>query len=137
MSQLFQRKPIAALVEDTQGEQSLRRTLGAGDLIMLAIGAVIGTTVKGTRSIDERLALSGLAETLLTTLPDRTLLKPGRQTGETAGHRWRIDVAPMKVSAEGAQDARFIPLSVTLRLQAPGGAATQLTTVRLVARPTE
>ena len=42
MSQLFQRKPIAALVEDTQGEQSLKRSLGAGDLIMLAIGAVIG-----------------------------------------------------------------------------------------------
>jgi hypothetical protein len=42
MSQLFQRKPIAALVEDTQGENSLKRSLGAGDLIMLAIGAVIG-----------------------------------------------------------------------------------------------
>src|SRR3954464_15635323 len=47
MSQLFQRKPIAALVEDTQGEQSLQRTLGAGDLIMLAIGAVIGAGIFG------------------------------------------------------------------------------------------
>ncbi|MBI1851894.1 MAG: sulfatase-like hydrolase/transferase [Planctomycetes bacterium] len=35
MSQLFQRKPIAALVEDTQGDQSPRRSLGAGDLIMV------------------------------------------------------------------------------------------------------
>src|SRR6476659_2847024 len=47
MSQLFQRKPIAALVEDTQGEQSLKRSLGAGDLIMLAIGAVIGAGIFG------------------------------------------------------------------------------------------
>src|SRR5471032_2888272 len=47
MSQLFQRKPIAALVEDTQGENSLKRTLGAGDLIMLAIGAVIGAGIFG------------------------------------------------------------------------------------------
>src|SRR3954464_13132617 len=47
MSQLFQRKPIAALVEDTQGEQSLRRSLGAGDLIMLAIGAVSGAGIFG------------------------------------------------------------------------------------------
>src|SRR5580765_7989442 len=47
MSQLFQRKPIAALVEDTQGEQSLKRSLGAGDLIMLAIGAVIGAGILG------------------------------------------------------------------------------------------
>ena len=39
MSQLFQRKPIAELVADTEGAQGLKRSLGAGDLIMLAIGA--------------------------------------------------------------------------------------------------
>src|SRR5438552_12026520 len=47
MSQLFQRKPIADLIEDTQGVNSLKRTLGAGDLIMLAIGAVIGAGIFG------------------------------------------------------------------------------------------
>ena len=47
MSQLFQRKPIAELVDDTHGVNSLKRTLGAGDLIMLAIGAVIGAGIFG------------------------------------------------------------------------------------------
>src|SRR5713101_5192629 len=47
MSQLFQRKPIAALVQVTEGDQGLKRTLGAGDLIMLAIGAVIGAGIFG------------------------------------------------------------------------------------------
>src|SRR5258708_25203060 len=47
MSQLFQRKPIAALVEVTEGAQGLKRSLGAGDLIMLAIGAVIGAGIFG------------------------------------------------------------------------------------------
>jgi APA family basic amino acid/polyamine antiporter len=47
MSQLFQRKPIAALVGDIEGGQGLKRTLGAGDLIMLAIGAVIGAGIFG------------------------------------------------------------------------------------------
>jgi APA family basic amino acid/polyamine antiporter len=47
MSQLLQRKPIAALIEDTEGAQSLKRTLGPGDLIMLAIGAVIGAGIFG------------------------------------------------------------------------------------------
>src|SRR5499433_696332 len=47
MSQLFQRKPIAALVDDATGAESLKRTLGAGDLIMLAIGAVIGAGIFG------------------------------------------------------------------------------------------
>ncbi len=47
MSQLFQRKPIAALVAETAESGGLKRTLGAGDLIMLAIGAVIGAGIFG------------------------------------------------------------------------------------------
>jgi APA family basic amino acid/polyamine antiporter len=43
MSQLFRRKPIADLVAEADG--SLKRVLGAGDLIMLAIGAVIGAGI--------------------------------------------------------------------------------------------
>ncbi len=44
MSQLFQRKPIAALIADTD-HSGLKRVMGAGDLIMLAIGAVIGAGI--------------------------------------------------------------------------------------------
>jgi basic amino acid/polyamine antiporter, APA family len=49
MSQLFQRKPIAALMPESTNEDAggLRRTLGAGDLVMLAIGAVIGAGIFG------------------------------------------------------------------------------------------
>src|SRR5216117_3958986 len=47
MSQLFQRKPIAELVQETEGLHALKRSLGAGDLIMLAIGAVIGAGIFG------------------------------------------------------------------------------------------
>jgi APA family basic amino acid/polyamine antiporter len=47
MSQLFARKPIAELIDETHGAYSLKRTLGAGDLIMLAIGAVIGAGIFG------------------------------------------------------------------------------------------
>jgi APA family basic amino acid/polyamine antiporter len=42
MTQLFRRKPITDLVNEAQG---LRRELGPGDLIMLAIGAVIGAGI--------------------------------------------------------------------------------------------
>jgi basic amino acid/polyamine antiporter, APA family len=45
VSQLFQRKPIAALVSET--ESGFKRSLRAGDLIMLAIGAVIGAGIFG------------------------------------------------------------------------------------------
>src|ERR671912_2764241 len=46
MSQLFARKPIADL-QPTEGPQSLKRVLDAGDLVMLAIGAVIGAGIFG------------------------------------------------------------------------------------------
>jgi len=45
MSQLFTRKPIADLVPVGEGERSLKRVMGAGDLVMLAIGAVIGAGI--------------------------------------------------------------------------------------------
>jgi APA family basic amino acid/polyamine antiporter len=45
MSQLFTRKPIADLLGGS--DQGLKRVLGAGDLIMLAIGAVIGAGIFG------------------------------------------------------------------------------------------
>jgi general secretion pathway protein I len=107
--------------------------------VLGSIGAVIATTVKGTRGIDQRLALGGTAETLLAALPARTLLKPGRQSGETVGHRWRVDVSPMNVavSTDALLTQRFVPLAVSLRLQAPGGPAMQVTTVRLVPKVAE
>ena len=107
--------------------------------VLSSIGAVIATSVKGTRSIDQRLALTGAAETLLAELPARNLLKAGRQSGELAGHRWRIDVSPMNASAanDAPQNSRFVPLAVTMRLQAQNGPAIQLTTVRLVPRAAE
>ena len=43
MSQLFQRKPISELLPE--GEGTLRRVMGAGDLVMLSIGAVIGAGI--------------------------------------------------------------------------------------------
>src|SRR5512146_361294 len=46
--QIFRVKPIAALaLEGASESQSLTRVLGAGDLIMLAIGAVIGAGIFG------------------------------------------------------------------------------------------
>src|SRR6187431_612238 len=44
--QLLARKPIADL-QPPDGPDSLKRVLGAGDLIMLAIGAVIGAGIFG------------------------------------------------------------------------------------------
>lgn len=45
---VFRVRPLDAILGDTErGDQSLKRVLGAGDLIMLAIGAVIGAGIFG------------------------------------------------------------------------------------------
>ena len=100
--------------------------------VMSSIGAVIGTTVKGTRSIDQRLALTGAAGTMLAALPARNALKPGRQAGEVAGHRWRLDVTPWSTATVDVPQSRFVPLTVNMQMQAPGGSAIMVSTVRLV-----
>jgi APA family basic amino acid/polyamine antiporter len=48
MANLFSRKPIAELVSEGDNPNALKRALGAGDLIMLAIGAVIGAGIFGS-----------------------------------------------------------------------------------------
>lgn len=106
-------------------------------VVLGTIGSVIATTAKGTRSIDQRLALSGTAETLLADLPARGLLKPGRQSGELAGSRWRVDVTPMNVAGGNPATDRFVPMAVNLRLQRADGAAIQITTVKLVPRASQ
>src|SRR5215813_5957105 len=46
---LFRLKPLDAILAETeQSPQSLKRVLGAGDLVMLAIGAVIGAGIFGS-----------------------------------------------------------------------------------------
>ena len=43
--QLFRRKPISELLNEQDNPNALKRELGAGDLVMLAIGAVIGAGI--------------------------------------------------------------------------------------------
>jgi APA family basic amino acid/polyamine antiporter len=48
MASLFSRKPISELVAEGDHPGALKRALGSGDLIMLAIGAVIGAGIFGS-----------------------------------------------------------------------------------------
>src|ERR1041384_1221575 len=47
MSRLFARKPISELLVEGESPYALNRALGPGDLVMLAIGAVIGAGIFG------------------------------------------------------------------------------------------
>ena len=61
---------------------------------LAAIGSLIAVTTRGARAVGLHLTLVETARAIITGLPDRNQLVPGNFSGETAGHRWRVDVMP-------------------------------------------
>jgi len=108
-------------------------------MTLSAIGGVIAASVRGTRAIEQRLALAGTADTLFAALPDRRSLAPGSQTGELAGHFWRIDAVPLDAASPDAPQpgaaSRWMPLAINVRVRSPDGSSIVITTVRLAQRP--
>ena len=99
---------------------------------LTAIGSLMATTVRGTRSIDEHLTLVETARAIEAGLPDRGDLKFGSLTGERGGYRWRVDVSPLRTRLVQAQSASaWIPQAVVITVQSPDGPVLRLDTVRL------
>jgi hypothetical protein len=69
-------------------------------------------------------------------MPDREQLVPGNVTGEVAEHRWRLDVLPFSANfIDPGQATPWVPQTVVIRVQSPGGQLLRLDTVRLRRRP--
>lgn len=95
---------------------------------LASIGGLVAIVSKGTRSVSQRAALAATAESLLTELPARNALAPGRQSGEKDGNRWSVDITPIVNKPSG----QWTPLQVVLDLRAPTGLTLRFTTVRLI-----
>jgi len=108
--------------------------------VLSSIGALIATNVRGMRSIEAHLTRLETTRSIMTALPDRARLVLGTMSGETEGHPWRVDVAPL-VPTNLAPSNRSVetsnpwqPLAVAVTVRSPSGAAMQITTVRLQRR---
>jgi general secretion pathway protein I len=98
---------------------------------LASIGSLMASTVRGMRTIDQRFALMETARAIETGLPDRDELAGGL-SGDLAGHRWRVDVAPFVANfVDPRLPSPWVPQSVIIRVQSPGGAILQVNTVRL------
>jgi general secretion pathway protein I len=96
-----------------------------------AIGSLIAVTNRGARAVGGHLALTETARAIMTGLPNRNDLAPGSFSGETSGHRWRVDVLPFYADFVDPEKALWIPQTVVVRVQSPTGPILQLNTVRL------
>ena len=99
---------------------------------LTAIGSLMATTVRGTRSIDAHVTLVETARTIMTGLPDRGQLAIGNLSGEIAEHRWRTDVLPfVSPNVDQRLATPWTPQRVVVRVQSPSGAILQIETIRL------
>jgi general secretion pathway protein I len=72
---------------------------------------------------------------IITGLPDREQLAPGNFSGESAGHRWRVDVLPFYADFVDPAQSSFLPQTIVVRVQSPAGKVLQVNTVRLRRKP--
>jgi general secretion pathway protein I len=105
-------------------------------VVLGAIGAVVGNTVRAIRSVDGRLPLLETAQSLIAALPTRDALQPGTQTGTSGEFHWRIDAVLLNPNVpDDAKAAKWMPLAITVRVQGDEGPPLRLDTVRLIPRP--
>jgi general secretion pathway protein I len=99
---------------------------------LTAIGSLIATTIRGTRSIDQHLSLAETARAIEAALPARDELTIRNSSGEMAGYRWRIDVLPFTSNfVDPRLPTEWVPQTIVIRVQSPAGPVLQINTVRL------
>lgn len=102
---------------------------------LTAIGAVATTSARGTRSIEQHLALVETTRIVAATLPQDRQVSLDGLSGEILGHRWRISLAPFVGSGiYQMPDSQWIPQTVVVRVRSPSGAVYGFEAVRLQRR---
>ena len=105
-------------------------------ITLTAIGAVATTSARGTRSLEQHLALVETTRIVAATLPKDNDTALDGLSGEILGHRWRITLAPFVGSGiNQIPESPWIPLTVVVRVRSPSGAVYGFETVRLQHRP--
>jgi general secretion pathway protein I len=102
-------------------------------LALTSIGALMATSTRGARSVEQRLVRLQEARALLTRLPDRDELPAGQTSGQTQRQAWRIEVSPL-VDGRPPKEQLWQPQQITLTIRSSTGAAMNINTIRLQPR---
>lgn len=104
-------------------------------VVLGAIGAVVSSTTRGVRSLEQHVVLMETARSVIAGLRSREPLAASALSGQMYGNRWQIGVSPM---ADGPMlpdsQTTWVPQMVTIRVQSPSGGAIDVKTVRLQRR---
>ena len=103
-------------------------------VVIVAIGSLMATNVRGVRSFEQHVALiQATRAAMAAAIPRSGKLQPGTSTGQNDGYRWSIDVTPLGGDwAVPESGAAWVPGLVRVRVVAPNGATSDVRTVRLM-----
>jgi len=102
---------------------------------IVAIGSVMASTARGTRQMENHVALVQAANNIVwLELPNRTDAFAPVLQGRTMDHNWRTEFEPMAVDPPAAE-APWLPFKVRIEVQSPAGSVVSLETVRLFKKP--
>jgi len=108
-------------------------------VVIVAIGSLMATNVRGVRSFERHVALTQATRTAMTTaIPPRDQLQEGTSSGQADGYRWTVDVTPLGGDwTVPKSEVGWVPELVRVRVRAPNGASSDVRTVRLMKRASE
>ncbi|WGS18099.1 MULTISPECIES: prepilin-type N-terminal cleavage/methylation domain-containing protein [unclassified Bradyrhizobium] len=105
-------------------------------VVIVAIGSVMATNVRGVRSFERHVALMQATRTaMVAAIPPRDQLRQGTSSEQADGYAWTVDVTPLGGNwTVPDSDAAWVPELVRVRVKSPGGATSDIRTVRLMKR---
>jgi general secretion pathway protein I len=105
---------------------------------LAAIGALAAVSLRGTRSMEQRIAFRETLRAVMTALPQGREFNVGSASGELAGYRWRMDIAPFPgVFVDPQTPVAWEPEAVIVRMQSPTGQILEVDTLRLRRKPAQ
>lgn len=104
-------------------------------ICVTAIGALVAGNLRGSKRIEQHIALVETLRAVETGLPDRADLAAGTLSGDMHGETWSVDIAPLPDDGINPRAAKaWTPQTVAVAVQSPTGTAYQIETILLVKR---
>ena len=103
---------------------------------LVAIGALMGSNARGSRQLEQHVALVQAAyNALWLAFPTRLASDSPVQSGESMAHLWRAEAEPFAfLQGTPSGNAAWAPQKITLKVRSSSGATLDLETVRLFRR---
>jgi len=106
--------------------------LAVAAICLASIGSLVVGNMRGSRRIEQHIALIETLRAVETGLPDRVSLVSGTLEGDMHGRAWSVDVSPFASDYVNPRIANlWTPQTIVVTARSPSGGELQVETIRL------